>query len=63
MKTAESSMKPWIKATGNGRLEVDESHPEWKRIFTAKIESLKKYKIIDGRLVNTETGQTVANQG
>lgn len=36
--------KPWIKATGNGRLEVDTSHPEWKKWFLEQIRRHEERK-------------------
>lgn len=37
-------MKPWLKATSEGKLYVDTSHPEWKKWF---IEQIKKYSKIN----------------
>jgi hypothetical protein len=46
--------KPWLKATTEGRLYIDTSHPEWVKWFISEIERLSKYKIVNGNLVNSE---------
>jgi hypothetical protein len=54
--------KPWIKSK-YGSLYIDTTHPEWKNWFISKIKEMNKYKIINGKLVNTETDQIVSDQG
>lgn len=39
-------MKPWIKATSEGRLYIDKKHPEWKKWFIEQIEKYSKINLI-----------------
>lgn len=65
MKLTRDNKKPWLVTEtsswwedllgfGYWKMYIDTKHPLWQKWFIEQIEKYKKYKIVNGQLVNTE---------